>query len=64
MIKLVILGSSNAIPGLERENTYFLLDNDHDSILIDCGVNAFSRLQQTGKTIHDISDVILNSLPP
>lgn len=64
MTKLIILGSSNAIPGLERENTYFLVDNDHESILIDCGVNAFSRLQQTGKSIHDISDIILTHFHP
>jgi ribonuclease Z len=64
MSKLVILGTSNAVPGLERENTYFLVENGAESILIDCGVNAFSRLQGYGKSIHEISDIILTHFHP
>lgn len=64
MSKLVILGTSNAVPGLERENTYFIVENGSESILIDCGVNAFSRLQDFGKSIHEISDIILTHFHP
>ncbi len=64
MSKLVILGTSNAVPGSERENTYFLVENGTESILIDCGVNAFMRLQGYRKSIHEISDIILTHFHP
>lgn len=64
MTKLFILGTANAIPGMDRENTYFLLDGDAQSVLIDCGINAFPRLQSAGISYTAISDIILTHFHP
>jgi ribonuclease Z len=64
MTKLFILGTANAIPGMDRENTYFLLENADQSVLIDCGINAFPRLMHAGISHHNISDIILTHFHP
>ena len=64
MIKLFILGSANAIPSADRENTYFLIENGEKSILIDCGPGSFLKLQNMKIPIDSVSDLIVTHFHP
>lgn len=64
MAKLFILGSSNAIPQVHRENTYFFIENGSNSVLIDCGANAFLKLQSSRTPIDAVSDLIITHFHP
>lgn len=64
MSRLIILGSANAIPSSNRENTYFYLENGMESTLIDCGANAFIKLQQSQVDINCISNIIITHFHP
>lgn len=64
MTKLFVLGSANAIPTTERENTYFFLENGERSILIDCGAGAFLKLQQSRFPMESVSDIIITHFHP
>jgi ribonuclease Z len=64
MAKLVILGSSNAIPELERENTYMALVANPGTVLVDCAGTPTVRLSQAGIALDDISDLILTHFHP
>jgi len=64
MMKLRILGSSNAVPQKNRENTYFLLEGEKSAILIDTGANAIARLNDLDIRCEKISDVIITHFHP
>lgn len=64
MARLYIMGSANAIPSMEQENSYFFLQNESKSVLVDCGSNAFVKLQTNKVNINDISDIILTYFHP
>jgi ribonuclease Z len=64
MAKIFIMGSANAIPTTERDNTYFFIENGGKSILIDCGAGAFLKLQQSRTPVDAISDLIITHFHP
>lgn len=64
MARLFVMGTSNAIPGQDRDNTYFFLENGSKSILIDSGLGAFTKLQQSRVTIDSVSDIIITHFHP
>jgi ribonuclease Z len=64
MAKLFILGSANAIPSPDRENTYFFVENGSNSILVDCASGAFVKLQQCRIPLDGISDIIITHFHP
>lgn len=64
MMKLRILGSSNAIPRVDRENTYFLLEGENTSVLIDTGSNAIAKLNGLGISCDKITDIIITHFHP
>ena len=64
MNKLIILGSSNAIPSLGYENTHLALITPRQKVLIDCGANPVVSLQQAGVDINEITDIILTHMHP
>jgi ribonuclease Z len=64
MPKLIILGSSNAIPDKDHENTHMVLVGKSRSVLIDCVSNPVLRLQQAGVDIGTITDIILTHFHP
>lgn len=64
MAKLVILGSSNAIPDLERENTHMALVANPGTVLVDCAGTPTVRLNQAGIVLDDIADLILTHFHP
>jgi ribonuclease Z len=64
MTKLLILGTSNAIPAINRENTHMALVGEHRLILIDCGNNPIIHLQHAGIDIQSVTDLILTHFHP
>jgi ribonuclease Z len=64
MPKLIILGSSNAIPDETHENTYMALVGNERTLLIDCANNPFSRFRSARLNFHEITDMILTHFHP
>lgn len=64
MAKLTILGSSNAIPSLEHENTHMVLETKNHTIMVDCVGNPLVRLQMAGINFQNITDIILTHFHP
>jgi ribonuclease Z len=64
MPKLVILGTSNAIPDENHDNTHMALVSEGRTVLIDCVNNPIVRLQQAGLDLFQIKDLILTHFHP
>lgn len=64
MAKLVILGTSNAIPAVHRENTHLALVGEKRLILVDCANNPIVHLQHAGIDVQGVTDVILTHFHP
>lgn len=63
-IKLIVLGSANALPDQQHDNTHFLLVTDQQRILIDCPNNPYVRLQQAGIDPLQLTGLILTHFHP
>ena len=63
-IKLIVLGSANALPDQQHDNTHFLLVTDQERILIDCPNNPYVRLQQAGIDPVQLTGLILTHFHP
>ncbi len=64
MAKLIILGSSNAVPTRDHENTHLALLCQKRTMLIDCVSNPMVRLEQAGINPLAVTDVILTHFHP
>ena len=65
MAILKILGSSNAIPDDNHENTHMAFVGEGRTVLVDCVSNPVLRLQSAGiDFIDDLSDVIVTHFHP
>jgi ribonuclease Z len=64
MPKLIILGSSNAVPSADHENTHLLLMGKERIVLIDTASNPVVRLQEAGVRPADVTDLILTHFHP
>jgi ribonuclease Z len=64
MPELLILGTSNAIPDINHENTHMAVSGNGHTILVDCANNPIVHLQQAGLNIDQISDLILTHFHP
>jgi len=64
MSKVIILGSSNAIPDEDHENSHMALVGDQRLILIDCVNNPIVRLRKAGLDVENITDLILTHFHP
>ena len=64
MPKLIILGSSNAIPDLQHENTHMVIVGKKHTVMIDCVSNPVVRLEQAGVDAHDLTDLVLTHFHP
>jgi ribonuclease Z len=64
MPKLVILGSSNAIPSRDHDNTHMALRTDGRTVLIDCVSSPIVRLEAAGIALDSITDLILTHFHP
>jgi ribonuclease BN (tRNA processing enzyme) len=56
MPKVIILGSSNAIPTKDNENTHMVIVGEERMVLIDCVATPVLRLEQAGLDFNDLTD--------
>jgi ribonuclease Z len=64
MPKVIILGSSNAIPSLEHENTHMVVIGQERMVLVDCVSNPILRLEKAGLDFNDLTDLIVTHFHP
>lgn len=64
MPKVIILGSSNAVPSLNHENTHLVIVGEESTILVDCVSNPIVRLEQAGVDFNDLTDIVLTHFHP
>lgn len=64
MPKLIILGTSYAIPDEKHENTHMALKGDHSTIVVDCAGNPVIHFKKAGIDINTITDLILTHFHP
>ena len=64
MPKVIILGSSNAIPDPQHENTHMVVVSEERVVMIDCAGNPILRLQEAGIDFHTLTDLILTHFHP
>ena len=46
MARFIVLGSSNAVPKVDQENSHLYFEGGKTRILVDCGDNALVSLQK------------------
>lgn len=64
MPKMIILGSSNAVPTINHENTHMVLVGEKRAILVDCVSNPVVRLEQAGVDYNSLTDIIVTHFHP
>jgi len=64
MSKVIILGSSNAIPTRDSENTHMVIVGEERTLLIDSVSNPILRLEQAGVDFNDLTDIIITHFHP
>lgn len=64
MPKVIILGSSNAVPSKDHENTHLVIIGDERTILVDCVSNPIVRLEQAGIDFNDLTDIVITHFHP
>jgi len=64
MPKIIILGSSNAIPDAHHENTHFVVVGKKRVVLVDCVSNPILRLKQAGVAFEQLTDLVVTHFHP
>ena len=64
MPKVIILGSSNAVPSRDHENTHLVIVGEERMLLVDCVSNPVVRLEQAGIDFNDLTDIIITHFHP
>lgn len=64
MTQLIILGSSNAVPSPDHENTHMVVADDTGLILIDCPGSPIIRIKQAGLDPLDLEHLVLTHFHP
>jgi ribonuclease Z len=64
MPKVIILGSSNAIPTVDHENTHMVVVGEERIVLVDCVSNPLLRLEKAGLDFNHLTDLILTHFHP
>lgn len=64
MPKVIILGSSNAIPTKDNENTHMVIVGDERMVLVDTVGNPVLRLEQAGLDYNNLTDLIVTHFHP
>lgn len=64
MPKVIILGSSNAIPTTQHENTHMVVIGKERTVLVDCVSNPILRLEKAGVELDQLTDLILTHFHP
>ncbi len=64
MPKAIILGSSDAIPTKDHENTHMVIIGEERVVLVDCVGTPVLRLEQAGVNFNDLTDIIITHFHP
>ena len=64
MPKVIILGSSNAVPSRDHENTHLVIVGEERTILVDCVSTPVVRLEQAGVDFNDLTDIVITHFHP
>ncbi len=64
MGQVIILGSANAVPGENHDNTHLLAVSQQHTVLIDSGNNPLQNLRKAGVDPNDLTDLILTHFHP
>jgi ribonuclease Z len=64
MPKLIVLGTANAIPDENHENTHLALIGEQRQVLIDCVGNPVVRLKEAGIDLNRLTDIFLTHFHP
>ncbi len=64
MERILILGSSSAVPDLTHENTHLLVETPTRRVLVDCPGSPLTRLERAGIDACGITDIILTHFHP
>lgn len=64
MPKIIILGSSNAVPTREHENTHLVVMGKERMLLVDSTANPVLRLEQAGLDFNDLTDIMITHFHP
>jgi ribonuclease Z len=64
MTKLIILGSSAAIPSQTHANSHMAFKGNKGVVLVDCSGTQILRLERAGIDIEEVSDIILTHFHP
>jgi ribonuclease Z len=70
MLKLTFLGTSNAVPDINHDNTHLVIavGTEHRAgerlVMIDCGSSPLVRLTLAGMDVNYVSDLILTHFHP
>ena len=64
MPKVIILGSSNAVPTKGSENTHMAVVGKERMVLIDCVSNPILRLEEAGLDFNNLTDIIVTHFHP
>lgn len=64
MVRIVVLGSANAIPDEKHANTHFAIKSENRFILVDCVDSPIVRFEQAGLDCSELSDLFLTHFHP
>ncbi|GAB4538184.1 MAG: MBL fold metallo-hydrolase [Anaerolineales bacterium] len=64
MSKVIILGSSNAVPTTHHENTHLVVVGSQRMLLVDTVSNPVVRLEQAGLDFNDLTDILITHFHP
>ncbi len=64
MVRVIILGTSNAISTQGHENTHMVAAGDERMVLVDCVGNPILRLEQAGLDFNDLTDIVITHFHP
>ncbi len=64
MAKVIVLGSSNAIPHKDHDNTHLVVVGEERAVLVDCSGNPTIRLEQAGLDFNVITDLVVTHFHP
>lgn len=64
MARLTILGSAAAVPDMDHENAYMVLEGGQSALLIDCAGSPLARLQAAGVNLDQLGSLIITHHHP
>ena len=64
MLKIIILGTANAVPDEDHENAHLALIGEQRRVLIDCTGSPVVRLKRAGIDLMSLTDLFLTHFHP